>query len=1047
MAVGHRVAPFLPAVAWLVLCHCAGESTATGGDPPHLIGSVAAAGIPRTIEPRLSVPLSYRTCRPADSAGTAAYTTCGLEADATPSSAVLDLAGRASQQLRAQADPDALHAAALIDLAWAGNDGISLQRSVSYLQTASRLSSRSAAILTNLAAALLVRAERHQQPRDLMEAIETADRALELDPRSAAARFNLALGLERLNLDAQAARAWTAFLQVDSVSEWADEVRRRPRPSHQPPDPPEPPTDAARSDIAAYVDLDPVGAMFVGWDRTLEQWGEATLANDSVRADRLLNFADAIGEELKNRGRDASLADAVRDITRLKRHSSARSTAARLHRDYSAGLRAYRGGEAAAAGRWFERVAAAPATSPPLKAWARYHRAATLVQQGRAALAEKVLQEALAEVDTLRYPLLAGRIRWVMATLALRGGRYERAIQAARSAAPLLARAGESDNVGAVQTIEADAEQYLPDRTDLYAVIHRSLTTLHRYRRSIWLHNALYNTARVAGAERMPRLALQVQNEGLEVAESIGQPLWIAEARIARARLLTAAGQFRQAEADLNAARPLVAQLVPGARDWFQADLRFSEALTALSRDPRRALEAADSAVHFFESQQNQIRLLPVLVTRARASLALGNVAAATADLDRVLGLLDQQKGDIASIDLRASLVEGARQVADQLVTLQVGSGHDRKALEALERARVSLAPVHQRGLGAAGIPPSVPAGHVAVEYALIGDTLLLWTVSKTSVRLERREVERERLARTIERVRAALELRTAEPTMERDLMLLYDWLIRPVRGQLGEAGTPLLVVTDREIGGVPFAALRDSSANRYLIEEHPLRFASSLRDAGVSRVAGARSSELLLVADPAFDRSSFPGLARLPGAAAEAQAIAAQYPASTLLRGPAASRHAFETAMKRSGIIHYAGHAVFDDERPNQSLLVLASDSASDAGPRLTAAEIERFDLTSVRLVVLSACETIRSRTGRTGGFAGLARAFLAAGAGGVVGSLWRVEDRPTQELMEAFHRAYRQSGDGAAALRAAQLELIGSGDSALSSPYAWAGFRYAGN
>jgi hypothetical protein len=53
-------------------------------------------------------------------------------------------------------------------------------------------------VYTDLAAALLVRAERHQTPRDLVEAIEVADLALELKPRNEAARFNLALGLERL---------------------------------------------------------------------------------------------------------------------------------------------------------------------------------------------------------------------------------------------------------------------------------------------------------------------------------------------------------------------------------------------------------------------------------------------------------------------------------------------------------------------------------------------------------------------------------------------------------------------------------------------------------------------------------------------------------------------------------------------------------------------------------------------------------------------------------------------------------------------------------
>jgi CHAT domain-containing protein len=137
----------------------------------------------------------------------------------------------------------------------------------------------------------------------------------------------------------------------------------------------------------------------------------------------------------------------------------------------------------------------------------------------------------------------------------------------------------------------------------------------------------------------------------------------------------------------------------------------------------------------------------------------------------------------------------------------------------------------------------------------------------------------------------------------------------------------------------------------------------------------------------------------------------------------------------------------VFDDERPDQSVLVLAPGIEDAAPGRITATELERGDLGHLRLVVLSACETIRSRSGRSGGFAGLAGAFLAAGAGGVVGSLWPVDDRLTQALMSEFHRAYRQSGDGADALRAAQLRLLQSAEPALRAPTAWAAFRYAGN
>ena len=94
---------------------------------------------------------------------------------------------------------------------------------------------------------------------------------------------------------------------------------------------------------------------------------------------------------------------------------------------------------------------------------------------------------------------------------------------------------------------------------------------------------------------------------------------------------------------------------------------------------------------------------------------------------------------------------------------------------------------------------------------------------------------------------------------------------------------------------------------------------------------------------------------------------------------------------------------------------------------------------------MVLAACQTVRTGPGRAAGFSGLAGAFLAAGAGGAVGSLWEVDDRLTRALMVEFHRAYRSSGNGPVALRAAQRHLLRSGDEALRSPAAWAGFRYA--
>jgi CHAT domain-containing protein len=65
------------------------------------------------------------------------------------------------------------------------------------------------------------------------------------------------------------------------------------------------------------------------------------------------------------------------------------------------------------------------------------------------------------------------------------------------------------------------------------------------------------------------------------------------------------------------------------------------------------------------------------------------------------------------------------------------------------------------------------------------------------------------------------------------------------------------------------------------------------------------------------------------------------------------------------------------------------------------------------------------------------LGRAFLQAGAGAVVATLWPVGDGAA-DLMAAFHRALDGGRTPAEALRFAKLELRGRG----VSPLVWAPF-----
>jgi CHAT domain-containing protein len=376
---------------------------------------------------------------------------------------------------------------------------------------------------------------------------------------------------------------------------------------------------------------------------------------------------------------------------------------------------------------------------------------------------------------------------------------------------------------------------------------------------------------------------------------------------------------------------------------------------------------------------------------------------------------------------------------------LKLAAGDTTGALVALEHGRVSFAPAAAAG-ERSGRPHTAP-GTVGLEYALIGDTLLVWTVSGSDVRLARVRVDRDSLARVIERTRIAVARGEDESRLRLRLAWLYDAVVRPVAARLGPAETRLTVVAD---GGVPtdlFAALFDTRAGRYLIQDHPLVFAPTLPTAARQAPKPGGEPGVLIAANPAFSSREYPGLKGLPEADVEADSVAAFYSAPVRLRGAEVTPRAVEAAVRRAVVFHFAGHAVFDDDNPDRSHLVLAPDPGGVHGGSLTATTLSAMDWSGVRLVVLSACETLPSRRGRSGGFAGFAAALLGAGAGGVVGSSWSVEDRSSRHLMVEFHRAYRTSGDGAGALRVAQLQLLNSSDATLRSPTAWAAFRYAGN
>jgi CHAT domain-containing protein len=133
--------------------------------------------------------------------------------------------------------------------------------------------------------------------------------------------------------------------------------------------------------------------------------------------------------------------------------------------------------------------------------------------------------------------------------------------------------------------------------------------------------------------------------------------------------------------------------------------------------------------------------------------------------------------------------------------------------------------------------------------------------------------------------------------------------------------------------------------------------------------------------------------------------------------------------------VFHFAGHAVSNSEQPELSFLALGGDT------RLIASDLARLDLRHLDVAVLSACST-QGAVERRGGLAsGVAFGFLLAGARATVSTLWDVADDSAIALQMAIHERIARGVPAAAALRAAQLEFIGSSDVRRRNPKQWAG------
>jgi CHAT domain-containing protein len=361
-------------------------------------------------------------------------------------------------------------------------------------------------------------------------------------------------------------------------------------------------------------------------------------------------------------------------------------------------------------------------------------------------------------------------------------------------------------------------------------------------------------------------------------------------------------------------------------------------------------------------------------------------------------------------------------------------SGRARALLDQLSSAQVAGA--QAATLRADAVQAALGADEVLVEYvsstdALYAITVMRDRVSITPLPMAGGESELERRVDFFNTLAQESDETALLPSSRR----LYADVLAPALADVPPSAKTLIIAADGPLHRLPFDALGD--ATRVIDRWNVVMVPSASMLVRTPRPDRRAGPALVVAASP-----TSADLAPLAAAPQEAAAIRRRISGTVdELSGAAATKAQLQAqGLERFTVLHFASHAVVDEERPLRSALILANGDGDDG--RWTAEEIYRSKL-SADLVVLSACSTAAGATAPGEGVMSLSRAFLYAGAGATIATLWNVPDANGPVFADALYRALAAGQPLGIAAADARRALRKQG----APPRAWAAYVVTGS
>jgi CHAT domain-containing protein/tetratricopeptide (TPR) repeat protein len=1012
---------------------------------------VAAAGQRRTFEPRVTGNFAY---------GTLAAAAPTRSAASSPDDTPLELRVAAialEKRARASPDPLALNAFGIAQLVTGQT-----ATAVSTLEEAIRLAPKDARLSSDLAAGYLVRARESSRIEDVARAVGLAEQATKLDPRLVEARFNLALSLERLSLRLEATSAWQSYLALDSTSEWASEARRHVEKLSETP---EARWEKQRREIIAAGDRGDEASIRAATGRfpdtayeyvendLIPAWADAWLARDLAKAANSLKLARLYGRALADGVGDRMALDAALAIEGASASQDRADRLARAHQLFRDGRALYEQDRVAdSAPRFSEARRSLVDARSPFAGWATLQLAIAHYYRSEFEQSTALLEALGRDASERAHLRLLGRVRWMQGLIHFVGGQIADSLDDYRAALAAF------DRLGAVQD-QAAAHLYIAENLEAIGDLSRSwthereaLARLDVLRVPRRRETILTVAARMVKRRNLIQAAVFFHNEIVSDARQSGRAGAVVDGYLGLAEAHELGGRFDLAQRALEEAELWLARIPDEAVARRQrAEVMLAEGQIVQRTDPARAIEILRQSRQYFADAGMSLRLPRVNLSIGRAQLSAGQRKAAEATFLEAIEELEAQRASLPGGQLRLGYFDQPWNVFDEMIKLQATTRATRPAaLMFAERFRardlVETASGQRHGavLNPASLAGRIPTATAVVYYVCLEDRLLVWVVRSHRLDVFEQTLALDVLTREVREYRAALQ-NGDRGRIDRAGGRLYDRLMRPLRPAV-EEGATLAIIPDGVLNDVPFAALKDTHTGRYLVEDHPVLVGPSatMLDRASARLRPdklAADASVLVLANPRLDAADAPLLPDLSRAEAEARDLKALYPHATVLTGSGATRRAFVDNAGRHSIVHFAGHALANEQYSLLSRLLFARDGPAQSGS-LFAHEILDLTFPATQLVVLAGCRTGTGEIRKGEGVISLARPFLAIGVPSVIATLWDVNDDASRELFATFYKSLRQGAEPAVALRDAQLRLLRDPDATLQSPVAWGAF-----